>query len=108
MKSNNVLYRLISSRSNHQMMLSKMNILDGVGSLYNLTGNYYPVTPINKDILRAAERVSTLTKVWDNVYKDLGKSVNMFAKLNDLPQSITVVTNISSQININGNERTKK
>jgi hypothetical protein len=108
MKSNDVLYRLINSRNNHLMMISKMKILDGVGSLYNLTGNYYPITPINKNILRAAERVSTLTKVWDNVYNDLGKSVNMFAKFNNLPQSISIVTNISSQININGNERTKK
>lgn len=108
MKSNDIIFKLINSRNNHLAKIPRMDIFDGLGSLYNLPGIYYPITPVQKNVLRAVESISSLTKIWENVYSDLGKSINMFATLNELPQSISKNTKLPYQININGSERTQK
>ena len=60
----------------------RVNSLDGIGSLFNLTGNYYNIDPGLDALCKASRHISGISSVWGNVGNDLFKAANQFAESN--------------------------
>lgn len=58
--------------------------LDGIGSLFNITGTYYNINPNLDALCKASEHIVNLNEVWKNVGNDLFKAVDRFAELNNI------------------------
>ncbi len=64
----------------------KMKMFDGIGSLLNITGTYYNVNSGVKALCKASESIVKINDVWNSVGKDLRKSTDLFAQINNLPE----------------------
>ncbi len=58
--------------------------LDGIGSLFNLTGTYYNIDSNLEDLCKASEHISGLSHVWKNIGTDIFKAADQFAELNNI------------------------
>lgn len=58
--------------------------LDGIGSLFNLTGTYYDIHSNLEALCKASEHISGLNEVWKNVGMDIFKATNQFAEFHNL------------------------
>lgn len=72
-------------------ILPNMDVFDGIGSLFNLTGNYYPTTPKLDMLCDASKHISTASTAWTNIAKDLEKSILNFSSINCLPKPTSLV-----------------
>ena len=67
-------------------IVPRMDVFDGIGSLLNLTGDYYPINPMIDELCEVSKRISTVNLAWSKIYEDLNKSVIDFSAIHKLPQ----------------------
>ena len=67
-------------------IVPRMDVFDGIGSLLNLTGDYYPINPMINELCEASKHISTVNLAWGKIYDDLNKSVIDFSAIHKLPQ----------------------
>lgn len=67
-------------------IVPRMDALDGIGSLLNITGNYYPILPMIEDVREVSKKVSTASSAWEKIYGDINKSIIDFSSIHKLPQ----------------------
>ena len=72
-------------------ILPRMDAFDGISSLLNLTGNYYPTAPHLDKLCRASKHISTTKTVWMNIANDIDKSIADFSSTNQLPKATSYV-----------------
>lgn len=67
-------------------IIPRMDVFDGIGSLFNLTGNYYPINSMIEEVCDASRHISSMNMAWSKIYEDLNKSIADFASINKLPE----------------------
>lgn len=67
-------------------IVPRMDVFDGIGSLLNLTGDYYPINPMINELRDASKRISTVNLAWSKIYEDLNRSAIDFSTIHKLPQ----------------------
>lgn len=67
-------------------IVPRMDVFDGIGSLLNLTGDYYPINPMIDELCEVSKRISTVNLAWSKIYEDLNKSVIDFSAIHKLHQ----------------------
>ena len=72
-------------------IVPRMDVFDGIGSLFNLTGDYYPINPMIDELYEASKHISTVNLAWGNIYEDLNKSIADFSSIHKLPQPMLPV-----------------
>ena len=65
-------------------IVPRMDVFDGIGSLLNLTGDYYPINPMIDELCEVSKRISTVNLAWSKIYEDLNKSVIDFSAIHKL------------------------
>lgn len=66
-------------------IVPRMDVFDGIGSLINLTGNYYPINAMIDEVCDASKQISTVNIAWRKTYEDLNKSIIDFSTIHRLP-----------------------
>jgi len=65
-------------------ILPKFDALDGLGSLFNLTGTYYDFASPLDAITRASEQMTKISDVWKDVGSSLTEATDQFAAWNKI------------------------
>lgn len=67
-------------------IVPRMDVFDGIGSLFNLTGDYYHINPMIKELCEASKHISTVDIAWRKIGENLNKSIVDFSSIHKLPQ----------------------
>ena len=65
-------------------LIPRVQPLDSIGSLFNLTGTYYNIDSNLDALCKASEHVFKLNEAWENVGMDIFKATDQFAQLNNM------------------------
>ncbi|MBR2867075.1 MAG: hypothetical protein IKC12_05085 [Alistipes sp.] len=72
-------------------IIPRMDVFDGIGSLFNLTGTYYPINSMIEEVCDASRHISSVSTAWSKISEDMNKSVVDFASINKLPRPTSLI-----------------
>ena len=65
-------------------IVPKFDALDGIGSLFNLTGTYYPLSSPLETITKASSHITEINDVWNDVGAHILSATEQFAAWNKI------------------------
>lgn len=65
-------------------IVPRFDALDGLGSLFNLTGTYYNLASPLETITRASRHITTINDVWEDVGSGIFRATKQFAAWNKI------------------------